>query len=244
MMKEISTAGPACSAAAVPVTTKMPVPITAPMPSAVMPHGPSVRRRPGPWAWSSLLKSVLRASNWLSMGKSSWPGRRAAKASRPALEAPAAGWSVGVLAQLAVAVTVEAVDQEADRGPAEDQPPAHHERLPEQEQAGCRAERADDPHEWHAECARQIRARVAKHQHADAYGGERQQRAHRNQVAEHVDREQAGQHRGDHAHDDRAHVRGADRKSTRLNSSHVEISYAVFCLKKKKRKDKKQTRTP
>src|SRR5690554_7346062 len=32
-----------------------------------------------------------------------------------------------------------------------------------------------------------------------------------------------------------------DRKSTRLNSSHVRISYAVFCLKKKKKK-KKQTR--
>src|SRR2546427_8546566 len=30
-----------------------------------------------------------------------------------------------------------------------------------------------------------------------------------------------------------------DRKSTRLNSSHSQISYAVFCLKKKK-KDKKQ----
>src|SRR5438874_10580684 len=29
---------------------------------------------------------------------------------------------------------------------------------------------------------------------------------------------------------------GVDRKSTRLNSSHVEISYAVFCLKKKKKK--------
>src|SRR5690349_23482823 len=29
-------------------------------------------------------------------------------------------------------------------------------------------------------------------------------------------------------------IRG-DRKSTRLNSSHVEISYAVFCLKKKKK---------
>src|SRR3989442_10462199 len=28
---------------------------------------------------------------------------------------------------------------------------------------------------------------------------------------------------------------GQDRKSTRLNSSHVRISYAVFCLKKKKR---------
>src|SRR5690349_23892912 len=27
---------------------------------------------------------------------------------------------------------------------------------------------------------------------------------------------------------------GQDRKSTRLNSNHVEISYAVFCLKKKK----------
>src|SRR5437868_12899620 len=29
-----------------------------------------------------------------------------------------------------------------------------------------------------------------------------------------------------------------DRKSTRLNSSHVSISYAVFCLKKKKKKKK------
>src|SRR3989442_8612390 len=29
--------------------------------------------------------------------------------------------------------------------------------------------------------------------------------------------------------------RAGDRKSTRLNSSHVRISYAVFCLKKKKR---------
>src|SRR5690349_21998807 len=33
-----------------------------------------------------------------------------------------------------------------------------------------------------------------------------------------------------------------DRKSTRLNSSHVEISYAVFCLKKKKKKKTKQRR--
>src|SRR5204862_5493649 len=30
------------------------------------------------------------------------------------------------------------------------------------------------------------------------------------------------------------HQKARDRKSTRLNSSHVEISYAVFCLKKKK----------
>src|SRR5947199_4216021 len=44
---------------------------------------------------------------------------------------------------------------------------------------------------------------------------------------------------------DRRHLRGAgglpgrrDRKSTRLNSSHLGISYAVFCLKKKKKKNK------
>src|SRR5699024_12779146 len=34
---------------------------------------------------------------------------------------------------------------------------------------------------------------------------------------------------------ERAH-KDLDRKSTRLNSSHVSISYAVFCLKKKKKK--------
>src|SRR5437899_5391242 len=36
---------------------------------------------------------------------------------------------------------------------------------------------------------------------------------------------------------------GRDRKSTRLNSSHLGISYAVFCLKKKKKKKHNQTRT-
>src|SRR6266496_4681168 len=39
----------------------------------------------------------------------------------------------------------------------------------------------------------------------------------------------------------RPNVRLRDRKSTRLNSSHVEISYAVFCLKKKKKEKKKKT---
>src|SRR5437868_12552200 len=34
-----------------------------------------------------------------------------------------------------------------------------------------------------------------------------------------------------------------DRKSTRLNSSHVSISYAVFCLKKKKKKTNHDTTT-
>src|SRR2546422_6800948 len=35
--------------------------------------------------------------------------------------------------------------------------------------------------------------------------------------------------------------RGGDRKSTRLNSSHGYISYAVFCLKKKKQRSKRST---
>src|SRR2546430_8788900 len=45
----------------------------------------------------------------------------------------------------------------------------------------------------------------------------------------------------------RAYSRGkratscSDRKSTRLNSSHSQISYAVFCLKKKKKKKKNST---
>src|SRR2546426_8741857 len=47
-----------------------------------------------------------------------------------------------------------------------------------------------------------------------------------------------------------AQQRLQDRKSTRLNSSHLVISYAVFCLKKKKKKNKikqtnpKRTTTP
>src|SRR5690349_21905910 len=52
----------------------------------------------------------------------------------------------------------------------------------------------------------------------------REARVHRRRAAE-------------HPHEPRAlGARSADRKSTRLNSSHVEISYAVFCLKKKKKK--------
>src|SRR5204862_4728532 len=39
---------------------------------------------------------------------------------------------------------------------------------------------------------------------------------------------------GEGGADDVVGINDLDRKSTRLNSSHVEISYAVFCLKKKK----------
>src|SRR3989449_4789361 len=56
-------------------------------------------------------------------------------------------------------------------------------------------------------------------------------------------------HRGQRRHGDEAPVAlretgpfpDIDRKSTRLNSSHGYISYAVFCLKKKKTKDETST---
>src|SRR5690349_23996937 len=52
-------------------------------------------------------------------------------------------------------------------------------------------------------------------------------------------REQPGRHQRGEAGTEADH---RDRKSTRLNSSHVEISYAVFCLKKKKKtKNKKDS---
>src|SRR5437868_14573204 len=51
-----------------------------------------------------------------------------------------------------------------------------------------------------------------------------------------------GRRRAAHRSRRRPHGRlrpgGGDRKSTRLNSSHVSISYAVFCLKKKNKQTK------
>src|SRR2546426_4113195 len=52
---------------------------------------------------------------------------------------------------------------------------------------------------------------------------------------------QRAQRQGDHSVRARVHLEvpicpDRDRKSTRLNSSHLVISYAVFCLKKKKNK--------
>src|SRR5690348_17772060 len=43
------------------------------------------------------------------------------------------------------------------------------------------------------------------------------------------------EHRERTSHDAERHGVNRDRKSTRLNSSHPSISYAVFCLKKKKK---------
>src|SRR5690606_41832134 len=46
-------------------------------------------------------------------------------------------------------------------------------------------------------------------------------------------REERALHAGDTDPSGFSWIDGRDRKSTRLNSSHVKISYAVFCLKKK-----------
>src|SRR5438477_7433657 len=61
--------------------------------------------------------------------------------------------------------------------------------------------------------------RVAVGIEVDSRGRRRDQDAARHRDARHLERG----------------ARGVDRKSTRLNSSHMSISYAVFCLKKKTR---------
>src|SRR5690606_41472278 len=59
------------------------------------------------------------------------------------------------------------------------------------------------------------------------------------------DGSRAVQRKADRPHHERGNDRQAinpvriDRKSTRLNSSHVKISYAVFCLKKKNHKSRR-----
>src|SRR5207253_9051999 len=53
-----------------------------------------------------------------------------------------------------------------------------------------------------------------------------------------------GAERRTHRRRPRLHRRARDRKSTRLNSSHVAISYAVFCLKKKNMKPHNTTIHP
>src|SRR5690625_6947253 len=69
----------------------------------------------------------------------------------------------------------------------------------------------------------------ALHIRCDSHGGGRRCRWPRAPAEDPVG---PGGH--DHCHGgDRCRQTGRDRKSTRLNSSHVAISYAVFCLKKK-----------
>src|SRR2546426_3267849 len=74
-----------------------------------------------------------------------------------------------------------------------------------------------------------FRSQVRAHHHRVA--PRERQRAQPVLVGE-FDREQPGE--GPPAALPATNVRQGDRKSTRLNSSHLVISYAVFCLKKKK----------
>src|SRR3712207_7578152 len=65
--------------------------------------------------------------------------------------------------------------------------------------------------------------------------------ARRGPPPDQMQEDRAGHHARHDDHDEHAAQRqpetgsGLDRKSTRLNSSHANISYAVFCLKKKKK---------
>src|SRR3712207_7294304 len=71
-----------------------------------------------------------------------------------------------------------------------------------------------------------------------AEGERREQQAHDGERAHECLARPVGAPPQEHRADDHQHhQRGAeeDRKSTRLNSSHANISYAVFCLKKKKK---------
>src|SRR5690625_7966684 len=72
------------------------------------------------------------------------------------------------------------------------------------------------------------------------HGGLHRGLRHHAEQARRVDRRPAPADQRDRARqagDHRRHGAAADRKSTRLNSSHVAISYAVFCLKKKTNQD-------
>src|SRR5699024_12765020 len=73
-------------------------------------------------------------------------------------------------------------------------------------------------------------------QAGELFAHDRAHGRHHKVAVHHAD---AGLYAADPAHAGLDRVR-QDRKSTRLNSSHVSISYAVFCLKKKK-KTKKHT---
>src|SRR2546422_7173586 len=80
--------------------------------------------------------------------------------------------------------------------------------------------------------------RSGRPEEVDADSGDEMAAGHRLDDAAHLAFESerglvAGQVDGQH----QSRARG-DRKSTRLNSSHGYISYAVFCLKKKKKRDK------
>src|SRR5690349_2638813 len=83
-----------------------------------------------------------------------------------------------------------------------------------------------------ADLSRSLRARMEKAAHEERYEQAAKYRDLISTVEDLQERQRIAAAEGDDTD-----VFG-DRKSTRLNSSHVEISYAVFCLKKKKKNNK------
>src|SRR6185312_5728382 len=114
--KHSTIAGPACSAAACPVMTKIPPPMTAPMPSAVMPHGPIVRFSAGPSPMSASEKSVFFAS------------------SCPIIACSASPRSHAVVGKMAAAIAVAAIQDEPDRRPHDEHDLRRHAEIDEQQQ--------------------------------------------------------------------------------------------------------------
>src|SRR5256885_6189394 len=72
--------------------------------------------------------------------------------------------------------------------------------------------------------------------HEGGAGDERRESRPRRERARPGEERRREHSAGDPTHESSGHESLRDRKSTRLNSSHLVISYAVFCLKKKKNK--------
>src|ERR1700677_4435443 len=100
MMNETSTAGPACSAAAVPAMTKMPAPMIEPIPSMIRLTGPSVRL-----SWlSSVTIGCSRLASLIACALRSLGGCRRFVDKFPAR-------------RLGVADAIGGIDDQSDHGP-------------------------------------------------------------------------------------------------------------------------------
>src|SRR6185437_11562501 len=113
-----------------------------------------------------LYMSILVHSGWREGLRKSW------------------GWS----AQMTVAVAIAEVDGQTDQGPQAHQAPVVPVLPVQQHQAAEYAQGAGDGRPRHPEGARQFRAGAAQDQYADADRAECDQRTHRHEVAENIQR--------------------------------------------------------
>src|SRR5215813_15182160 len=90
--------------------------------------------------------------------------------------------------------------------------------------------------DWTCSCAVDLAAQMVDQIDAGDQAKEAAAVKHNNHMAAFEHRQQIAQRCRDLDSLDAGAHGAVDRKSTRLNSSHVRISYAVFCLKKKKKK--------